>query len=412
MNLKQFKEYYPDKLLPSNYQALKKDVQLGNKLKDEIVLASKPFFTVQGEGTFSGAPSIFFRMAYCSLQCHFCSVYDTPVILENGQSIPISEIEPKMRILNKNLKDKAIFSNDLLSEEVQNIIKRIVTVEEMIAVKFFGVDNPLIVTKDHLFLKIRGNTWVRADELKYDMLLMGDTSDFGFHKSVFETRPLNEAEIAKYSKKGKVEVYSLQLTHNKNYFTGGLLSQNCDTPEWMTKRYNYSFEGLYNAFQDENAKCKLLICTGGEPALQLSNELVDYLHSKDYKINVETSGSIWNEAFEKVDYVCCSPKRLSDQINKEDTQSDKYIINKNILPFVDEYKFIIDDKTNINMLLNFVNEANNHKATKDPVFWLSPMDCYNEEQNKKNIKTILNIIQDFPDTFKFNIQMHKVIGVD
>ncbi|MFN3232192.1 MAG: 7-carboxy-7-deazaguanine synthase [Alphaproteobacteria bacterium] len=50
----------------------------------------------------------------------------------------------------------------------------------------------------------------------------------------------------------------------------------------------------------------LLVCTGGEPLLQLDAPLIDAFHEAGFKIAVETNGTI--EAPEGIDWICVSPK--------------------------------------------------------------------------------------------------------
>lgn len=49
-----------------------------------------------------------------------------------------------------------------------------------------------------------------------------------------------------------------------------------------------------------------VVCTGGEPLLQLDAPLIDALHAAGFKIAVETNGTI--EAPDGIDWVCVSPK--------------------------------------------------------------------------------------------------------
>jgi len=51
---------------------------------------------------------------------------------------------------------------------------------------------------------------------------------------------------------------------------------------------------------------KLVVCTGGEPLLQLDAPLIDALHAAGFEIAIETNGTI--SAPEGVDWVCVSPK--------------------------------------------------------------------------------------------------------
>lgn len=49
-----------------------------------------------------------------------------------------------------------------------------------------------------------------------------------------------------------------------------------------------------------------VVCTGGEPLLQLDRALIDALHAADFEIAVETNGTI--EAPDGIDWICVSPK--------------------------------------------------------------------------------------------------------
>jgi 7-carboxy-7-deazaguanine synthase len=49
-----------------------------------------------------------------------------------------------------------------------------------------------------------------------------------------------------------------------------------------------------------------VVCTGGEPLLQLDNALMDALHGQGFEIAVETNGTL--EAPAGIDWICVSPK--------------------------------------------------------------------------------------------------------
>ena len=51
---------------------------------------------------------------------------------------------------------------------------------------------------------------------------------------------------------------------------------------------------------------RLVVCTGGEPLLQLDSPLIDALHARDFEIAVETNGTISAPA--DIDWICVSPK--------------------------------------------------------------------------------------------------------
>ena len=51
---------------------------------------------------------------------------------------------------------------------------------------------------------------------------------------------------------------------------------------------------------------RLVVCTGGEPALQLDAPLVSALHARGFRIAIETNGT--QPLAEHIDWVCVSPK--------------------------------------------------------------------------------------------------------
>ncbi len=51
---------------------------------------------------------------------------------------------------------------------------------------------------------------------------------------------------------------------------------------------------------------RLVVCTGGEPLLQLDPPLIDALHAREFEIAVETNGTL--AAPPGLDWICVSPK--------------------------------------------------------------------------------------------------------
>jgi 7-carboxy-7-deazaguanine synthase (Cx14CxxC type) len=59
----------------------------------------------------------------------------------------------------------------------------------------------------------------------------------------------------------------------------------------------------------------LVVCTGGEPLLQLDALLVDALHAHGFEVAVETNGT--REAPPGLDWICVSPKAGAELVLKE-----------------------------------------------------------------------------------------------
>jgi 7-carboxy-7-deazaguanine synthase (Cx14CxxC type) len=64
----------------------------------------------------------------------------------------------------------------------------------------------------------------------------------------------------------------------------------------------------------ESAERRLVVITGGEPMLQLDAALIDALHAENFRIAVESNGTI--VATPGIDWLCISPKAGSDVVQR------------------------------------------------------------------------------------------------
>jgi len=74
------------------------------------------------------------------------------------------------------------------------------------------------------------------------------------------------------------------------------------TAEELAAAVDRAWAGTSESIQSR----KFVVCTGGEPLLQLDSNLIDALHSRDFEIAVETNGTIAVPA--GIDWICVSPK--------------------------------------------------------------------------------------------------------
>lgn len=72
------------------------------------------------------------------------------------------------------------------------------------------------------------------------------------------------------------------------------------TPESLAQAVSRAWRGT------AGAQAKLVVCTGGEPLLQLDEQLVDALHREGFTVAVETNGT--RRAPSEIDWICVSPK--------------------------------------------------------------------------------------------------------
>jgi 7-carboxy-7-deazaguanine synthase (Cx14CxxC type) len=69
-------------------------------------------------------------------------------------------------------------------------------------------------------------------------------------------------------------------------------------------------DAVEHAWAPIGAGKRLVVCTGGEPLLQLDEALVDALHDRGFQIAIETNGTC--AAPDGIDWICVSPKAGSD----------------------------------------------------------------------------------------------------
>lgn len=73
-----------------------------------------------------------------------------------------------------------------------------------------------------------------------------------------------------------------------------------------------------------------VLCTGGEPLLQLDEQLTQAFHSKGFKILLETNGTI--ELPEGIDWVCVSPKEGIEPVVKKGNELKLAFPRENLDP--------------------------------------------------------------------------------
>lgn len=76
----------------------------------------------------------------------------------------------------------------------------------------------------------------------------------------------------------------------------------CDTD--FKENYQLTKEQILNEIRQYN--CKMIIFTGGEPTLQLNEDLIGYLKNFGYYLAIETNGT--NKVSKNIDWITVSPK--------------------------------------------------------------------------------------------------------
>ena len=123
-----------------------------------------------------------------------------------------------------------------------------------------------------------------------------------------------------------------------------------------------------------------VVLTGGEPLLQLDDELVTELKKEAIYIAVETNGTL--KAPEGIDWICMSPKAGTEIKLKAGSEIKVVYPQKNLNP--DNFD-----------VLDFKN------------FYIQPMDSENYEDNvSQSIKYCMQ-----NPNWKLSLQTHKILGI-
>ncbi len=125
---------------------------------------------------------------------------------------------------------------------------------------------------------------------------------------------------------------------------------------------------------------KLVVCTGGEPLLQLDGPLIDALHACGFEIAIESNGTI--AAPDGVDWICISPKADADVVQTRGAELKLVFPQPKAMP--DRFEHLDFER-----------------------FWLQPMDGPDQVENTA---AAIEYCLTHPQ-WRLSVQTHKYIGV-
>lgn len=125
---------------------------------------------------------------------------------------------------------------------------------------------------------------------------------------------------------------------------------------------------------------KFVVCTGGEPLLQLDDAVVDALHRRGFQVAIETNGTMLPPG--RVDWICVSPKARAELV----------LVNGNELKLV--YPQV-------------GAEPERYEALAFEHFFLQPMDG---PALAENMSAAVKYCQQHP-RWRLSLQTHKLLGI-
>lgn len=201
---------------------------------------------------------------------------------------------------------------------------------------------------------------------------------------------------------------------NKCYFCDTEFEKNA-----QLKSINEIFSEIVQAAQPEEI-IPLIVITGGEPFVQNFIPLVSLLYSHKYEVQIETSGALffnkrWNwknkewliphtkfSAVDKKVTFVCSPKtgKIADGLGA----------------YIDCWKYVINSKNydSTTGLVNYSTQKKDHLTnislpTNTAPIYLQPMDEGDQELNKRNAKTAVELALKFD--YRISLQLHKILDI-
>jgi 7-carboxy-7-deazaguanine synthase len=130
----------------------------------------------------------------------------------------------------------------------------------------------------------------------------------------------------------------------------------------------------------DRSEQRLVVITGGEPMLQLDGGLVDALHRRDFRVAVETNGTL--PAVSGLDWLCVSPKAGTEVVQREGN----------------ELKLVWPQ--------DGIDPAELERWSFDH-FLVQPMDCDDRDQA---LDAAIRLVMERPQ-WRLTLQAHKIVGL-
>ena len=126
---------------------------------------------------------------------------------------------------------------------------------------------------------------------------------------------------------------------------------------------------------------RFVVLTGGEPGLQVTDTLIDLLHSADFTVAIETNGSV--ALPDNIDWVTVSPKGGEIKVTR-----------------ADELKVVFDG----------IHDPGTWGKNKGLYLNLQPCDTGNTERNREVTRQCVEYIKKHPQ-WHLSLQTHKLIHI-
>ncbi|HEY3258159.1 MAG TPA: 7-carboxy-7-deazaguanine synthase [Gemmatimonadaceae bacterium] len=139
-------------------------------------------------------------------------------------------------------------------------------------------------------------------------------------------------------------------------------------------------DAVVRAWRGDRDDQRLVVCTGGEPLLQLDEPLIERLHERGFTVAIETNGT--RHAPATIDWICVSPKAGAALVQQSGDELKLVYPQKGARP--EEFEELHFDH-----------------------FFLQPMDGPRIEENTR---LAVDYCMTHP-RWRLSVQTHKILGV-
>ena len=263
--------------------------------------------TLQGEGALIGRQTVFVRTGGCDFRCNWCVAPETPITLADWNFKAARDVQVGDEIIGLARRENV---PEAVGTYQRGTVLGVVTRHAPRVKVAFEDGREICVASEHAFVDIQSGRFREACELR-----AGDGL-----RVISNSNSSDEcAQVERVDFVDEGELVSIK-TSLGTYIANDLVSRNCDTlyavlPEHKSQWRKMSPGAILEEVEKLSGGHPILITlSGGNPALQPLELLIDEGHARGHTFCMETQGSKSPHLLSKLDHLVLSPKPPSSMM--------------------------------------------------------------------------------------------------